>query len=258
MLYQYLQLQLFINPFTIFVICFRFSFDFKCCLKKAIVHAFIIQNIKCAARWQYLLVRTNYLIEKRNRIFLVSAMMWWWSSTLNVTMHQLQRGVPTPLHYSHELTNTIHATNRHRTNPETINNQILVTINLGAMNSTTDDDDLDLMTILEHALMMNEHIRTLVDEFGSWWIDVDGWIVMMMVMIWYGWPNRHRKHQRFKMMQMAIWYIIPTTFSITDVRDNFCENIKLQLFNFSMALAVQIVANVAVKILIVNNLKKGF
>lgn len=52
----------------------------------------------CCPMTQYLLVRTNYLIEKRNRIFLVSA--WWWSSTLNVTMptNSTTYGVPTPPH----------------------------------------------------------------------------------------------------------------------------------------------------------------
>lgn len=145
---------------------------------------------KCAARWQFLLVRTNYLIEKRNRIFLVSAMMWWWSSTLNVTMHQLQRGLPTSPTDSHELTNTIHSTNRHRTNPETINNQILVKINLALWIPTTDDDDWALLCGFLNVLspLMNEQIRTLADELGWCGLmmmttDVDGWMMMVLNLI---------------------------------------------------------------------------
>lgn len=156
-------------------------------------------------------------------------MMWWWSSTLNVTMHQLQqRGVPPTLHPI--LTNTIYSnqSRNDQQSPLVKNNLALWILLLPPDDDGSDDDSWT------RSDDTNSNFGGWTSDDVDWWWwqrDVDGWIVMM-VMNCFGWPNRHRKHQRFKMMQMAIWYIIPTTFSITDVRDNFCENLKLQLFNF--------------------------
>ena len=166
----------------------------------------------CCARWHF--VRTNYLIEKRNRIFLVSA-MWWWSWCL-----------PQP-HSLHSTTTLTHSMYPHTT----LKRQINIALNywwsilmaLLMVASELWSPSLAYLYCLQCACLTNMNMielntRTLIgwmmiDDHHTWW-----WMILEISMIWY---NRQRKHQRLKMMLMATWFIITTTFSITDVRDNF-------------------------------------
>lgn len=50
--------------------------------------------------------------------------------------------------------------------------------------------------------------------------------------------NRHWKHQPYKMMPMAIWFIVPAIFYITDVREIFMWNTFLQIFFVCLLLLI--------------------
>lgn len=63
------------------------------------------------------------------------------------------------------------------------------------------------------------------NEFWFWSVWSILYLCVMIDWFWFGGNHRHQKYQRFKTMLMATWFIIPATFSIIDVRDNFVKNI---------------------------------
>lgn len=81
-----------------------------------------------------------------------------------------------------------------------------------------------------------------IDDDEFWWLVAFlMWCVMnwLIIEILVG-QHRHRKYQRFKMMLMATWFIIPATFSKIDVRDNFVKNIT----DFFMLIVWEIVKRI--------------